>query len=282
MTPQDFKDHSKKHLIQAALEVLANVVQNGKSQDSNLDVTRSSSLPTLLISIVRNVVKSDVKVPDLICDLIENISVLCKNSFNKQVGIEAIYMKGFIPLIPTLLREKDDHLKLATLKGLGIFTSLSVIIPVRMQAFFKDITELGVVKDLCDIFKQSQANTLSAIHMVALECLSTLLCPVYGDFFSFPWKRGPHDSILEYIEASKQFEVVRKQIFTELKNYELIKKTLLIFSKEEEPHLEVRCSALRMLIQLLKSFPSSNPKNERAIDLFIADKTSVQTIFNIS
>lgn len=275
MTPQDFKDHSKKHLIQAALEVLANVVRNGKSQDANLDVTRSSSLPTLLISIVRNVVKSDVKVPDLLSDLIENISVLCKNSFNKQVGIEAIYMKGFIPLIPTLLREKDDHLKLATLKGLGIFTSLSVIIPVRMQAFFKDITELGVVKDLCDIFKQSQANNVSAIHMVTLECLSTLMCPVYGDFFSFPWKRGPHDSILEYIEASKQFEIVRKQIFTELKNYDLIKKALLIYSKEEEPHLEVRCCALRILIQVLKSFPSTNAKNERAIDMFIADKASV-------
>ena len=83
MTPNDFKDSSKKHVIQAALEVLANVVKLGKCEDSNLDVTRSSSLPTLLISIVRNLVKSDVTVPDLLCDLIENISLLCKNSFNK-------------------------------------------------------------------------------------------------------------------------------------------------------------------------------------------------------
>ena len=60
MTPNDFKDSSKKHVIQAALEVLANVVKLGKCEDSNLDVTRSSSLPTLLISIVRNLVKSDV------------------------------------------------------------------------------------------------------------------------------------------------------------------------------------------------------------------------------
>lgn len=65
------------------MEVLANVVQHGKCEDSNLDVTRSSSLPTLLISIVRNIVKSDVKVPDLLVDLLENISLLCKNSFNK-------------------------------------------------------------------------------------------------------------------------------------------------------------------------------------------------------
>ena len=103
--------------------MLANVVKNGKCEDSNLDVTRSSSLPTLLISIVRNLVKSDVSVPDLLVDLIENISLLCKNSFNKQVGIEPIYMKGFIPLFPNLIKEQNDALRLATLKALGTFTT---------------------------------------------------------------------------------------------------------------------------------------------------------------
>lgn len=81
---------------------------------------------------MRNIVKSDVQVPDLLVDLIENISLLCKNSFNKQVGIEPIYMKGFIPLLPNLLREKDLALKLATLKALGTFTTLAAIIPIRM------------------------------------------------------------------------------------------------------------------------------------------------------
>lgn len=86
--------------MQAALHVLGNVVKMGKCEDTNLDVTRSSSLPTLLISIVRNIVKSDVKVPDVLADLVEDIALLCRNSFNKQVGIEPIYMKGYIPLLP--------------------------------------------------------------------------------------------------------------------------------------------------------------------------------------
>jgi hypothetical protein len=64
--------------------VLVNVVKFGQSTDSNLDVVRSSSLPTLLISIVRNVVKgNEVKVPDLLADMVQNISLLCKTSFNK-------------------------------------------------------------------------------------------------------------------------------------------------------------------------------------------------------
>ena len=72
----------------------------GKCEDTNQDITLSSSLPTLLISIVRNILKSDVKVPDLVADLVEDIALLCKNSFSKQVGIEPIYMKGFVPLLP--------------------------------------------------------------------------------------------------------------------------------------------------------------------------------------
>ena len=63
-----------------------------------------------MISIVRNLVKSDVKCPEVVSDLVENISLLCKNSFNKQVGIELIYMKGFIPLMPTLITHSNDQL----------------------------------------------------------------------------------------------------------------------------------------------------------------------------
>lgn len=181
--------------------MLANVVKLGKCEDTNLDVTRSSSLPTLLISIVRNLVKSDVNVPDLLCDLIENICLLCKNSFNKQVGIEPIYMKGFIPLLPMLMKDPNNSLKIATLKALGIFTSQASIIPVRMLQFFKDICDNGVVKDVCDVFRTISANNVTPLHFVALQAISTMVCPVYGDFYSFPWKRGPHDSIQEYIEA---------------------------------------------------------------------------------
>ena len=129
------------------------MVKLGKCDDSNLDVTRSSSLPTLLISIVRNIVKSDVKVPEVLSDLVENISLLCKNSFNKQVGIEPIFMKGFIPLLPNLIKDPHEGLRLSTLKALGTFSSLAAIIPLRMQPYFKEIDNIGVIADVCSILK---------------------------------------------------------------------------------------------------------------------------------
>jgi len=64
-----------------------------------------------------------------------------------------------------------------------------------MLSFFKDILENGMVKEVCDVFKTISNNNITPLHMVAAECLSTIICPVYGDFYSFPWKRGPHDVI---------------------------------------------------------------------------------------
>lgn len=284
MTPNDFKESGKKHVIQAALEVLANVVKLGECKDSNLDVTRSSSLPTLLISIVRNVVKSDVNVPDLMVDLIENIALLCKNSFNKQVGIEPIYMKGFIPLLPNLIKEPNEQLQLATLKALGTFSTLAAIIPIRMCNFFKDITDNGVVKEVCEIFKSTSPNGVQSIHMVAVETLSTLSCPVYGDFYSFPWKRGPHDSILEYTESSLVYEKLRLNIFTSIKDFDFIGKAIAIFSKEDESkHVEVKCSILRLFIQLLRSFDNQpngagGAKTEGALDIFLSNPSLKQVL----
>lgn len=110
-------------------------------------------------------------------------------------------MKGFIPLFPTLIKDSNERLQLATLKALGTFSSLAAIIPLRMQQFFKDITESGTLKEVAALFHGNGSNTIIATNIVALECLSTLMCPVYGDFYSFPWKRGPHDNILEYTEA---------------------------------------------------------------------------------
>ena len=70
-----------------------------------------------------------------------------------------------------------------------------------MQQFFKDLIEIGLLKDVCEIFKTKNNNQVGPVHTVALEVLSTICCPVYGDFYSFPWKRGPHDNILDYTEA---------------------------------------------------------------------------------
>lgn len=52
--------------------------------------------------------KSDLKVPELLADLVKNVALIGKTNFNKQIGIEPIAMKVFIPLIPTLLKDSSS------------------------------------------------------------------------------------------------------------------------------------------------------------------------------
>jgi hypothetical protein len=118
-------------------------------------------------------------------------------------------------------------------------------------------------------------NNITSIHLVTVEVLSTIICPVYGDFYSFPWKRGPHDSILEYIEAQKIFESLRLTIFNNLKDFDFVAKSLAIFVKEDEnKSVEVKCSILRLFFQFLKSFdnqPGPGGKVEGALDIFLSN-----------
>lgn len=118
-----------------------------------------------------------------------------------------------------------------------------------MQNYFKDVLENGTVKEVCDIVKTTLSNNVSPIHMVAIQNLSTFVCPVYGDFYSFPWKRGPHDNILEYIEASKYFDNLRQSIYLELRSSDFVSKSMIILMKEDESkNVEVKISVLRLFI----------------------------------
>ena len=62
-------------------------------------------------------------------------------------------MKGFIPLMPNLIKDKNIGLQLATLKALGTFTNLAAITPLRLQNFYKEIIETGMINEVCSILK---------------------------------------------------------------------------------------------------------------------------------
>jgi len=116
------------------------------------------------------------------------------------------------------------------------------------------VKDNGSITDLVEVIK-SKGNQTTALHSVAAEAISTLICPVYGDFYSFPWKRGPHDNIIEYTEALATFASVREITFNQLKEFDFVSKFLQIFQAEDEgKNVEVKCSILRFFAQLLRSF----------------------------
>lgn len=87
-----------KRLI-AALRVLSLILTNSKVEDVNQDITKSASLSTILVSILRTLLKkgNEPLVADVIIELVKAIGLMGRTSFNKSVGIEPVFSRGFIP-----------------------------------------------------------------------------------------------------------------------------------------------------------------------------------------
>jgi hypothetical protein len=69
---------------------------------------------------------------------------------------------------------------------------------------------------------------------VAVQTLSILLNPIYGETYSFPWKRGPHDNLKEYLETVPIFDSVRNAAFQTLLEFDFISKLASVFHSEDE------------------------------------------------
>ena len=99
--------------------MLLNLLRLSKHADQ--DILKSSSLPLLLIQMVKSLTKNKPtqEIADLVTELVYCLSELSKFSFTKQAGIEPVFMKN-LGLIPTLLREPPSaEALLSTLKWFG-------------------------------------------------------------------------------------------------------------------------------------------------------------------
>ncbi|CDW83098.1 protein kinase domain containing protein [Stylonychia lemnae] len=278
MTPQELKQKDKKSALQVGLKVLANILTKGTSEDQNQDITKSSSLPTLLIQMLKNLMKSDIKMPELLSDLVKNVALLGKSNFNKQIGIETIVMKVFIPLIPILIKDSSSpQLQISALKSLGIFASQASIIPIRMQNFYKDLIDQRLIADICQIV-QSVGQVATPLQKVAVQVLSVIINPIYGDTYSFPWKRGPHDNLNEYLEALPSFDQVRQVAFQHLAEFDFLQKLVMVFNSEDEnQHVVTKVAVLRIITQLLRL---KKETSDTVADMIINHNQTMQYLNN--
>ena len=59
--------------------------------------------------------------------------------------------------------------------------------------------------------------------------------PFFGDTYSYPWKRGPHDNLPEYLEALPTFDnILRQTIFQLMTEFDYLSKLSMIYLSEDE------------------------------------------------
>ena len=131
---------------------------------------------------------------ELIKELLNVISELSKVFFTKTAGIDPLFQRAIVPILVQLFRAADlQIIQLAALKALGSFVCQACLSPMRSQNLYRDLVDQNIVGLLCQLLQTANNNNVTAIHKVSVQVLSMLINPAFGNVFSFPWMRGPHD-----------------------------------------------------------------------------------------
>lgn len=102
-----------------------------------------------------------------------------------------------------------------------------------MVNFYKELIDLRIISDLMGMLSLT-GKQVTPQSIVVSQVISIIMCPMYGDTFTFPWKRGPLDTIAEYFEAANQFELTRHHINDCLFGIDWIGDMITIFNSENE------------------------------------------------
>lgn len=185
-------------------------------------------------------------------DVLHTSAELSKIFYTKAQGTDPIFMKLLIPQLGSLLREPaSPEALLAALKTVGIMVNQASIVPVRMQQFFKDLIEQNYDTELAQILMSKKHAP--AIEQACCLVIAQLINPAFGDTYSFPWKRGPHDQLIEYQDLVPLVEQIRCRIYKKLTGSgDFIGHLLSVFQNEKSDKVVVKTAVFRIFTQLLR------------------------------
>lgn len=76
----------------------------------------------MLVNLVKQILK--IGNPDILSDVVKTVGLLARATFDKNVGIDNIFLKGVIQNVSLIIREATtDSLLINIIKTVGIFAN---------------------------------------------------------------------------------------------------------------------------------------------------------------
>ena len=97
----------KRNTLCVALKVLTQILMKSKPpENKKFDNTKNLNIPNHLLTILKGLLKVDSgrQFIDLISDITKLIGLLSRSSFHKNFGIEMVYVRSFVHLLPLLVK----------------------------------------------------------------------------------------------------------------------------------------------------------------------------------
>ncbi|CAD8055051.1 unnamed protein product [Paramecium sonneborni] len=229
----------KKPSLHCALKVFGQVITKGNQQEG-LDVVKNQQIPIQLVTHVKNILKQGSS--ELLSELIKTIGLLAKATFDKNIGIDNVFIK-FIGMTAQILKIGQNNELINTIKTIGIFANQASLNPVRSVLFYKELVEHNLPQETAKLTK----NNIT-LHKFATQVIGVLIHPIHGEIFSFPWKKGYSIQIQNFNEALPLFESLKNQIVTAYADIDHMK----IYNEQDEQQNLTRISVLRILLQMIR------------------------------
>lgn len=100
------KNKDKKLTLQCGLKVLCLIMLKTRIEDdSKFDIIKNNKIPSSLVTNLKNLANHETIITnlDIVSDLVRSLGLLAKTNFDKEVGIEHIYIKSELKFLTTLL-----------------------------------------------------------------------------------------------------------------------------------------------------------------------------------
>lgn len=214
----------KRSTLGVALRVLTQVLMKSRPPESRkFDNTRNLNIPNHLLTLLKGLLKVEggKGFLETISDITKLVGLLAKASFHKNFGIEMVYVRSFVPLMPLLVRaavQSSDaaHQAFATslLRTTGIFANNASANHIRSFSFYKDLVEKRFIQECMEIGKVFE--DAGGVLRLFVQVLSAFMHPVYGDIESFPWQRDSSAGVQEFKECATMLECVRQTVINSL------------------------------------------------------------------
>ena len=141
----------KRNTLSVALKVLTQILMKSKApENKKFDNSKNLNIPNHLLTILKGLLKVEggKQFIELISDITKLIGLLSKSSFHKNFGIEMVYVRSFVPLMPLLIKASlggtdPSHQTFTTnlLRTTGIFANNASANHIRSFSFYKDLVE---------------------------------------------------------------------------------------------------------------------------------------------
>jgi len=257
----DVSSKEKRQLLNSCLRTLSLILTKGKYDQSSNDISNASPLVNLLITVLRNCLKSPDLASEILCEVVRTLGLLAKETFQRPAGGDMFLLKGFAPFITVLIKQAKElnlpNLMVYTIKAAGIMLNMAHSTPARMLPFYKELIDNKVMQDLIRELFNNDSST--KVKQAAVQAIAVCVHPLNGNVLHFPWQRNTTQTsaVKEYMETLSVVDALRHCVFTAFGDYPWIEKLQAIYSMDDL-HSEniksvTKLSCLRIILQMLRN-----------------------------